>query len=275
MPKVSSPRSKKSSNNIDIHKIATTTNVPFPPDITTKDLLAKSELHGSKPRRTPNAFISYKMVLHRELKSQGFNYPIPVISRVASLKWQYEPMFVKSHYMKLADKAKQDYRKSRPFFIMAPGCKNEKETNPQKEGLEVEIDNCNESTHSDNGEQESYNVLPFELRQQEMNLLNASFIPLFSNEYSASLYEYSAPLNEYSTTLNGSSVFLNEVFTSLNEPSVFLYDTSTSISNDSLQISNFYPIYYIIPDNIPTNNIPTNELGMMSWACYSDMSLLF
>ncbi|CAG8714982.1 17310_t:CDS:1, partial [Dentiscutata heterogama] len=252
----------KSSHNIDINEIVTTINVPFPPDITTKDLLAKSDLHGSKPRRTPNAFISYKMVLHRELKSQGFNYPIPVISRIASLKWQYEPMSVKSHYMKLADKAKQDYRRSRPFFIMAPSCKNEKETDPQKEGLEVEIDNCNESTHSDNGEQESYHYLPFELGQQEMDLLNASFIPFFSNEYSASLYESSAPLNESSAPLNGSSVFLNGFFiTSLNEPSVLLYYPLTSISNDSLQISNFYlmdPIYYITPDtNIP-DNAPAN-----------------
>ncbi|CAG8784857.1 14174_t:CDS:1, partial [Gigaspora rosea] len=135
MPKVSS-RSKKSSNNVNIPELVTTIKIPFPPDITTEDLLANAAPHDNKPGRTPNAFISYKMALHRELKSQGFNFPIPVISKIASLKWKYEPVHVRNHYTRLADEAKQYYRRSRPFFIMAPGCKDEKETNPQKEGLE-------------------------------------------------------------------------------------------------------------------------------------------
>ncbi|CAG8539672.1 19446_t:CDS:1 [Gigaspora margarita] len=259
MPKVSS-RSKKSSN-VNIPELVTTIKVPFPSDITTEDLLANVAPHDNKPGRTPNAFISYKMALHRELKSQGFNYPIPVISKIASLKWKYEPVHVRNYYTRLADEAKQDYRRSRPFFIMAPGCKDEKETNPQKEGLEVEVDNCNVNTHFDNRIQEPYNDLHF--GQQEMNTLNEPFVPFFSNEFSTPLNEHSISLNEYSAPLNEHPISLNEYsapsngfFTSLNEPlaplnetSLSLYEPVTTIPNDFLQLHNFYParpLYYVI-----------------------------
>ncbi|CAG8663580.1 1396_t:CDS:1 [Racocetra persica] len=239
MPKTLSRPKKRhppSTHNINIHELVTSINVPFPPKITIKDLLAKVTSHDNKPGRTPNAFISYKMVLHRALKSQGCNYPISVISKIASLKWNYyEPNHVKSHYVKLADEAKQDHKKSGPFFIMAPDCKSKKETNPKKEIFEVESDSCNASIHLNNGEQGSYSDQPFE--QQTMDFLNG---------FSA----FSAPsvLNESSTFLNESSEFLDESSASLNEHSTFLDESSaplTPISNDFLQNPNLYWAYFI------------------------------
>ncbi|CAG8693921.1 19828_t:CDS:1 [Cetraspora pellucida] len=260
MPKVLS-RPKKchqsSNHNINILELVTSINVPFPPKITIKDLLAKVTPHDNKPGRTPNAFISYKMVLHRALKSQGFKYPIWVISKIASLKWKhYEPNHVKSHYIKLADEAKQDYKKSGPFFIMAPDCKGEKETNPQKESFDVESDNYNASIHLNNEEQGSYNCLTF--GQQTMDFFNGFSVPSFLNESclnesfaplnesSTLLYESSASLNEYPKSLYESSVPLNDHLTHLNESPAPL----TTISN--VPIPNYiyicYPQYIIVND---------------------------
>ncbi|CAG8551150.1 3769_t:CDS:2 [Scutellospora calospora] len=159
MPKTPSRTKKRLSasyENVNIQELISSINLTFPPTITAKDLLAKVAPNG--------------------------------------LKWSYEPNFVKSHYTKLADEAKRDYKKLCTFFIIVSGPKNEKETNSQQQSFDIEIetDNCNTSTHVNNNiGQEYYNNLTFE--QQEMNLhntfLNEFSAPYFSNESYIFLYD--------------------------------------------------------------------------------------
>lgn len=91
--------------------------IPFPPPITVDDLIAKTSPHGNNPGRTPNAFIAYKMGIHRVLRNEKCNYQIPAISRLASDNWAKEPPHVKKYYKKLANEAKEKYERSRPIFI--------------------------------------------------------------------------------------------------------------------------------------------------------------
>ncbi|CAG8543710.1 3918_t:CDS:2 [Diversispora eburnea] len=91
--------------------------IPFPPHITINDLIAKTSPHGNNPGRTPNAFIAYKMGIHRVLRNEKCNYSIPAISKFASRNWANEPPQVKKYYKKLANEAKKIYEKSRPIFI--------------------------------------------------------------------------------------------------------------------------------------------------------------
>ncbi|CAG8542547.1 17635_t:CDS:1 [Racocetra persica] len=91
---------------------------PFLPFLTVKELCSLKNFppHENKPGQSPNAFIIYKMELHRELKNE--NFTLSDFSKLVSKRWKSEPEYVKTAYRNLADAVKCEYRKKFPFVFL-------------------------------------------------------------------------------------------------------------------------------------------------------------
>jgi len=82
---------------------------PFPPRISIYDLLSKASFSGNN-KRIPNAFITYRMSLQRELVSKGCKVSLSELSIMASNAWKHESEVVKQAYINLVNDAKVLYK---------------------------------------------------------------------------------------------------------------------------------------------------------------------
>ncbi|RHZ76885.1 hypothetical protein Glove_187g115 [Diversispora epigaea] len=210
---VTSKREKRKKPKNEI--IDNSIKIPFPPLITINDLIAKTSPHDNNPGRTPNAFIAYKMGIHRVLRNEKYNYSIPAISKFASYNWANEPPQVKKYYKKLANDAKKIYEKSRPIFI----------------SMDRKFKNSQTTTFSSNFSENSLSpeLSPSLLTQSQQSNSNSN-----SNSQSASFLNY----NNFSNSLFGSQ---NTTFDLLTTP---LYSSSStsysSPSSSSVELSQIF-----------------------------------
>jgi hypothetical protein len=86
-------------------------NLPFLPKISTYDLLSRTTLLNGNNKRIPNAFIIYRMTLHRELVSKGYKVSLTQLSTMAANAWKHETEEAKKVYIDLVNDAKVLYRK--------------------------------------------------------------------------------------------------------------------------------------------------------------------
>src|SRR5947199_10209894 len=84
---------------------------PFPPKISIYDLLSRTTLLNGNNKRIPNAFIIYRMTLHRELVSKGYKVSLSQLSTMAANAWKCESEEAKQAYIDLVNDAKVLYRK--------------------------------------------------------------------------------------------------------------------------------------------------------------------
>ncbi|CAG8726522.1 14746_t:CDS:1, partial [Racocetra fulgida] len=122
MPRQTKPKNTR-QNKFNTHETQATLpdikiRSPFLPLLTVKELCSLKNFppHENKPGQSPNAFIIYKMELHRELKKEIFT--LSDFSKLASKRWKSEPEYVKTAYRNLADAVKCEHRKKFPFVIL-------------------------------------------------------------------------------------------------------------------------------------------------------------
>nr|ANQ33059.1 MATA-HMG [Rhizophagus irregularis] len=79
--------------------------LPFPPPIKAKDLIARKK-NGAIPSRSPNAFLIYRRVFVQLLKAHNYAFKMTDVSSMASARWKDEPEHVKREYLVIAGEAK-------------------------------------------------------------------------------------------------------------------------------------------------------------------------
>jgi hypothetical protein len=89
----------KKRQHLDIPEI----NLPFPPNITPREIFEKTLLTKSVgTRKSPNKFLIYRTVVVLELHRQNIHYSMTEISGAIAKKWKSEPKIVKDEYTKLS-----------------------------------------------------------------------------------------------------------------------------------------------------------------------------
>ncbi|CAG8456950.1 725_t:CDS:1 [Ambispora leptoticha] len=88
--------------------------IPFPPEITSSDLIEKSITKfkfSGKTSRVPNSFICYRMNFCKFL--QSLDYPVitqPQLSTMIKESWLEEPEYVRMEYQRISSEASNLYK---------------------------------------------------------------------------------------------------------------------------------------------------------------------
>lgn len=101
---------KKISIRDNDHSTSSFIKLPFPPRITSSDLVSNKK-NGDMPTRSPNAFMIYRKVYVDELHNEGHYLPMTTASSLASASWKAEAESVKDEYKRLANEAKSRHLK--------------------------------------------------------------------------------------------------------------------------------------------------------------------
>nr|CAG8615639.1 8444_t:CDS:2 [Entrophospora candida]CAG8622550.1 8636_t:CDS:2 [Entrophospora candida] len=89
----------------DRPKFITHVKVPYPPPIKPEELVIPKK-NGEVPSRSPNPFIIYRRLYHRELKAKNLTLKMTDVSSMASTSWKKEPKSIKDAYFQIAEKAR-------------------------------------------------------------------------------------------------------------------------------------------------------------------------
>ncbi|CAG8667562.1 9957_t:CDS:1 [Ambispora gerdemannii] len=85
-------------------------NVEWPPHFDFEALFRNAK----RKERAPNAFILFRIKYLESLQQVGINYPMPIVSRMASAAWKRQPEYKKSKYESLSFAASLHWSKWNP-----------------------------------------------------------------------------------------------------------------------------------------------------------------
>ncbi len=125
---------------------------PFPPQITSKDLIVHKK-NGDVPSRSPNAFMIYRKLFVDELHNKGLYLPMTTASSMTASSWKNEPEFVKQEYRRIASEAKS--RHLRLYSNQIP-----RKRNQRKIRIQSQITSQYDQSNSENSTAGSSPIIP-------------------------------------------------------------------------------------------------------------------